>query len=172
MIFAIIETKPNITFATSVGSCFAKNLSHTHTKVIKTILKFFRETKNQDIIYSQNTLIIKGYLDLDWIGDKKSRKLTFGYIFILNGGYVSWCFKCQATVTLSLIKVEYIALTLVTKEAIWLRLLLIKLELLKAEDQYRKINVNEKNRNIKTLKDNIKSQEWRESQKILINLKC
>ncbi len=78
----------------------------------------------------QEDLLVKGYSDSDWAGNKESRKSTFGFIFMLNGGLVSSCSKRQPTVALLSTKAEYIALTLAAKEATWLRLLLRKLGLL------------------------------------------
>lgn len=82
-----------------------------------------------------------------------------------NGGPVSWCSKCQATVALSSTEAEYIALTLAAKEATWLRLFLTELRLVKAEDQHAKINVSEKNSSIQALKNNIRAGEEGGSQR-------
>lgn len=144
-----------------------KNPSHIHTEAVKTILKYLKGTKDRGIVYGQGTLTIEGYSDSDWAGDKGSRKSTSGYIFMLNGGPVSWCSKRQATVALSSTEAEYIALTLAAKEATWLRLLLTELGLLKAEDQHAKINVSKGNSSIQALKDDIRAQEEGRNQKIL-----
>lgn len=82
-------------------------------------------------------LIIKGYSDSDWAGDHATRKSTSGFIFILNGGSVSWCSKRQATVNRSGIR----GTDLCCKEATWLRLLLIEIGLLDEEGQYAEIKV-------------------------------
>ena len=44
-----------------------------------------------------------------------------GYVFIVDGGAVSWSSKHQELVTLSTAEAEYVALTHATKEAIWLQ---------------------------------------------------
>lgn len=87
------------------------------------------------------TLAIESYSEPDWAGDKESRKPTSRYIFMLNEEPVSWCSKRQPTVALSSIQAQYIALTLETKEATWLRLLLTELGLLEADDHHAEINV-------------------------------
>lgn len=92
LIFSIIETEFNITFATSVVSRFAKKPSQQHTETLKTILWHLKETKTVEITYSGNEkrdLIIRGYFDSNWAGDYITRKSTFGYIFMLNKGPVS-----------------------------------------------------------------------------------
>ena len=41
-IFSMVETRPDIAFATFVASCFVKNLGHQHTEVVKTILQYLK----------------------------------------------------------------------------------------------------------------------------------
>ena len=109
-------------------------------------MRYLKATRSVGITYGGEEggggdLIIKGYSDSDWAGDHATRKLTSGFVFMLNGGPVSWYAKRQATVALSSTEAEYVALTLAAKEATWLRLLLTKLGLLKASDQYAEIKV-------------------------------
>ena len=49
--FSIIETRPDIAFAISVVSIFAKNLFHQHIKAIKIILHYLKGSKDRSIIY-------------------------------------------------------------------------------------------------------------------------
>lgn len=51
--FSMVETRPDIAFATSLVSRFAKNSSHHHTEVVKTILKYLKGSKHRDIIYGR-----------------------------------------------------------------------------------------------------------------------
>lgn len=62
----MIETRPNIAFAILLVSLFAKNPSYQYIKVVKTIPKYLKGSKYQDIIYKKKKkLKIKGYLDLN-----------------------------------------------------------------------------------------------------------
>lgn len=72
------------------------------------------------IIYGREergNLIIKSYPDLDWLCDNAIKKPKSGFVFVLNEGLVSWCFKKQVIVALSLTKAEYLTLSLAAKEA-------------------------------------------------------
>lgn len=151
----MVETRPDIAFATSVASRYAKNPSHLHIEAVKTILKYLKGSKDRGIVYGGGTLDIEGHSDSDWAGDKESRKSTSGYIFMLNGGPVSWCSKRQATVALSSTEAKYIAFTLAAKEAMWLRLLLTELGILEANNQHAEINVRQENTGVKALKEDI-----------------
>jgi hypothetical protein len=44
-----------------------------------------------------------------------------GYVFLVNGGAVSWSLKHQEIISLSMTKSKYVAATHAAKEAIWLR---------------------------------------------------
>ena len=67
---------------------------------------------------------MKGFTDADYAGCVESRKSRSGFVFLLNGGPVSWSSQRQSVVALSTTEAEYIALSHGTKEAIWLRRIL------------------------------------------------
>ena len=91
IMFSMVETRPDIAIATSLVSRFAKNPSHQHTEAVKTILKYFKGSKHRGITYGgDEELKIEGYSDSDWAGDKESQKSTSDFIFMLNGGPISW----------------------------------------------------------------------------------
>ena len=51
--FAMIETRPDIAFATSVISRNAKNPGKTHMEAAKHILRYLSGTKNRDITFDK-----------------------------------------------------------------------------------------------------------------------
>ncbi len=65
-----------------------------------------------------------GYSDADWVGDLDDRHCVTGNVFLMAGGAISWLIKKQASVALFTSEDEYVALSLATQEAIWLRRLL------------------------------------------------
>ncbi len=148
IMFSMVETRPNISFANSVASRFAKNPDHQHTEAVKTILQYLKSSRERGITYGgQDKLLVEGYSDSDsdWAGDKDDQNSTSGFISMLNCGPVSWCSKKEPTVALSSTEVEYIALTLAAKEATWLRLLLTELGLLQPDKQHALIKVSKQN---------------------------
>jgi len=70
-----------------------------------------------------NQETVQGYTDADGMS-QEDRHAISRYVFMLNGGAVSWSSKRQDTISLSTTEAEYIALTHAAKEAIWLRNLL------------------------------------------------
>lgn len=74
---------------------------------------------------------------------------------MLNSSLVSWCSKRQPTVVLSSTEAEYIALTLVVKEATWMRLLLTELGFLQTDQQYTFIKISKYNTCARAVTDDI-----------------
>ncbi len=162
LMFLMVETKPDIVFATSVISHFAKNTSRQHTEAVKTMMRHLKATRTLGITYGREKgrdLIIKDYSDSNWAGDHVTRKSTSGFIFILNGGPVNWRSKRQATVALSSTEVKYVALTFAAKETTWMRLLLTEVGLLDKEGQYAEIKVIQGKKRIEQIKADVARQE-------------
>ena len=65
-----------------------------------------------------------GYSDADWASSVDDRHSTSGNVMLIAGGAVSWLSKRQATVALSTAEAEYVSLTTMIQEAIWIRRLL------------------------------------------------
>ena len=143
IIFAMIETRPDIAFATSVVSRHAKNPGKTHMEAAKHILQYLSATKDRGITFGGGDMSVQGYSDSDWAGDREDRKSTSGYVFMLNNGPISWCSRRQQTVALSSTEAEYMALTLAAKETIWIRLLMTELGLMQ-DDASPTVNVLER----------------------------
>ena len=84
--------------------------------------------QRQRIYLSDNEIVIEDgatrYSDADWAGDLDDRHFTSGYIFLLAGAAVSRLSKKQSIMALSTAEAEYVALSLATQEALWLRRLL------------------------------------------------
>ena len=60
------------------------------------------------------------FLDSDYAGDPDSRKSVSGYVIYLCGVPISWRSRAQKTVTLSSAEAEWIALSEVAKEVIFI----------------------------------------------------
>ena len=54
-------------------------------------------------------------------GDLDERKLTSGYVFLLNNRVISWSSKKQSCIALSIMKAEFVAFSAAVQEAVWLK---------------------------------------------------
>ena len=125
LMYAMIETRPDIAFVVSTLSQFASNPNEQHWKALKHLFRYLKGSLPLGISYGKpGKQDIMGYTDSDWAGDKGTRKSTSGYLFKLGNGAVSWSSKRQPTVALSSCEAEYMAATQCVKEAIWLQGLL------------------------------------------------
>ncbi|XP_057671171.1 uncharacterized protein LOC130902905 [Diorhabda carinulata] len=61
------------------------------------------------------------YCDADWASDLRDRKSCSGYLFMLQGGAISWRSQKQQTVALSTAEAEYMAMSSAAQEVLWLQ---------------------------------------------------
>ena len=66
-------------------------------------------------------LVINGYVDASFDTDLDDSKSQSGYVFILNGGAVSWCSSKQSVVAGSTCEAEYIAASEAANEEVHIR---------------------------------------------------
>ncbi len=121
LMYIMLQTHSDITFAVSTVSQFAQNLNTLHYNVVKWIFKYLVNTMNLDVIYDITDDNLISYIDADWGGCHNIRKFTEAYLFLLYEGLINWCFKCQQSVALFLMKAEYMIKMQAMKKAIWLR---------------------------------------------------
>ena len=72
---------------------------------------------------------MRGYSDTDWGGDPDESRSISGYVFTLSGEAISWYSKKQDCIALSTTEAEYVACSIATQEAMWLRSFLQDLNL-------------------------------------------
>lgn len=87
-------------------------------------MRYLKHTSHFGITYAKNKDKLQAFTDSDWAGDIDDRKSCTGNVIILAGGPISWRSKKQASVALSTIKAEYVALAEISKEIIYLKRLL------------------------------------------------
>jgi hypothetical protein len=88
----------------------------------------FGDRRNRGSSLDDAHLKIIGYTDASWADNVDDRKSTTGMAFMLNGGMISCESKKQATVALSTMEAEYMALCQGTKEVIWLQRLFVDIQ--------------------------------------------
>ncbi|XP_065091045.1 uncharacterized protein LOC135712004 [Ochlerotatus camptorhynchus] len=123
-------TRPDVLFAVSKLSRFNTNPGVKHWAAVKHLFRYLRGTSKLKLQYTKGcSTDLIGYSNADWALDLDDRKSTSGYIFMLQGGAVSWCCKRQPTVALSTCEAEYMALSAAVQEAMWWRGLMKQLGL-------------------------------------------
>ena len=65
--------------------------------VVKNILKYLKRAKDMFLVYGgDEELVVNGYIDASFDTDPDDSKSQIRYMFILNGGAVSWCSSKQS----------------------------------------------------------------------------
>ncbi|KAK8636820.1 hypothetical protein V6N13_064257 [Hibiscus sabdariffa] len=90
IMYAMICTRPDLSYALSMTSRYQANPSKGHWVTVKIILKYLRRTKDVFLVYGgEEQLSIKGYTDASFETDKDDSRSQSGFVFCLNGGVVS-----------------------------------------------------------------------------------
>ena len=121
IMYAMTCTRPDVAYSLGVVSRYQSDPGEAHWKVVKSILKYLRNTKDQWLIYGEPDLKLVGYSDSSFQSDRDDSKSVSGFVFTLNGGAICWKSSKQATVADSVCEAEYIAASDAAKEAVWLR---------------------------------------------------
>ncbi|WVZ90430.1 hypothetical protein U9M48_036732 [Paspalum notatum var. saurae] len=128
IMYAMICTRPDVSYALSVMSRYQANPGETHWTLVKNILKYLRRTKNIFLVFGgEEQLVVNGYTDAGFQTDTDNSRSQLGFVFTVNGGAVSWKSSKQETVADSATEAEYIAASEAAKEGVWMRRFLIEL---------------------------------------------
>jgi len=92
-----------------------------HWEAVKWILQYIKGTIDIGLVFKKDVMgeyECIGYVDSDYAGDLNKYRSTTGYVLTLFQAPISWHSTLQSTVALSTMKVEYMSITEVMKEAI------------------------------------------------------
>ena len=129
--YAVLATRPDLAAALNSVNSYMQNPGYTHWQAVNRIFRYIKGTLNYGLVFDASKitdLLLYGFADANFDADNDC-KSTSGYIYFLAGCPVSWSSKRQSMVALSTAEAEYIAASMATQEALWLRNLLTDLEL-------------------------------------------
>ncbi|WVZ07573.1 hypothetical protein V8G54_020919 [Vigna mungo] len=122
LMYAQTCTRPDISFAVGMLGRYQSNPRMDHWKAAKKVLRYLQGTKEYMLTYRKsNHLEVIGYSDSDYAGCLDSRKSTFGYVYLLAGGAISWKSAKQSVIATSTMEAEFMACFEATVHALWLR---------------------------------------------------
>ena len=105
--------------AISLAGRYQSNPRVDHWTAVKNILKYLKRTKDMFLIYGgDKELVINGYVDGSFDTNLDDSKSQTEYVFILNGGAVSWSSSKQNVVAGSTCEAEYIAASEAANEGV------------------------------------------------------
>jgi len=127
LMYAMVCTRPDISHAVVVVSRFMSNPGKAHWEAVKWILRYLRGTIGKCLYFGKREIKVEGCVDSDFAGEVDHRRSTTGCIFTVGTRAVSWMSRIQKIIALSTTEAEYVAVTVASKELIWLQGLLTNL---------------------------------------------
>ncbi len=103
-------------------SQFLESPHTTHLKVVKHVFCYLLGTKHLKLVLGGNTTIA-GFSDADWAFQLHRHSIS-GFAYFVGLRTISWSAKKQPIITLSSTEAEYVALTHVAKDILWIHKLL------------------------------------------------
>lgn len=120
LLFAARVSRPDIEYVVNQASQFLNDYSDEHWKAVKRIFRYLKGTIDYGIVYGCNKINcdLVRYTNADYAGCIDTQKSTSGFIFLLNGGAITWSSQKQRVIARSTTEAEYITLATGTKDAI------------------------------------------------------
>lgn len=132
LMYLMLSVRPDICYQIGYMGRFQNSPGDIHWTALKRIVRYIKGSKDLELVYQDNLnddeLI--GFADADWASDGTDRKSVSGFVFKVFGCPVSWGSKKQNVVATSSSEAEYIALSNAVSEGIWIRGILIDLQIL------------------------------------------
>ena len=122
LMYAQTCTRPDISFAVGMLGRYQSNPRLFHWRAVKKVLRYLQGTEDHMLTYRRTSnLEVVGYSNSDYAGCKDTRKSTFGYLFLLADGAISWKSGKQSVIATSTMEAEFIACFEATVQSLWLR---------------------------------------------------
>jgi hypothetical protein len=125
LMYAAVATRPDLMQSVSQLARFMSKWGSPHIKAADQALNFLRGTFKDGIRFTKpedfdGVLDIYAFSDSDWAGCPDTRRSTTGYLIIICGGPITWKSQQKKTLAMSSCEGEYMALSEVGKEIVWI----------------------------------------------------
>jgi len=103
-----------------------RNPARTHWEAAKRVMRYLKGTKDLKLTLGAGEEGLQAFVDADWASQPHRHSIS-GYVILLHGSPVAWSARKQSLIALSTVEAEYIALTSVAQEVLYIQALLDKL---------------------------------------------
>ena len=127
LLYLIKFSRPDISNAVREIAKVMDGPTEVQVKNLFRIIKYVIDTKEYGLMMNpqnennKNTWEMKAYCDSDYAGDRDGRKSVSGFIVYVQGCPISWKSRKQKAVTLSSSEAEYVAISEVCAEIMFLK---------------------------------------------------
>ena len=136
LLYLLKHSRPDLCNAVRELSKVMDGANRAHEKMLFRAIKYVQSTKERELVLEPKMENLKwemkAFCDSDFAGDVDERRSVSGFIIYVNGCPISWRSRGQKSVTLSSTEAEYVALSEVATEILYicsiLRFLQVKQE--------------------------------------------
>ena len=82
IMYALTCTRPNVAYSLGVVSSYHSDMGEKYWKIVKAILKYLRNTKDQWLIYEDTDLKLMGYTNFSFQSDCDDSRSVSGYMYL------------------------------------------------------------------------------------------
>jgi hypothetical protein len=126
LMYAATSTHPDITFPIAILSQFIWNPGQIHWEAVKDVICYLKATADVTLTLGGSDKGLEAYADADWASQPHRHSMS-GYTVLLHSSPVAWSTQKQTIIALSTAEAEYIALTVVMREILYLQALIAEL---------------------------------------------
>ena len=131
LLFLQTGTIPEISWIVSVLARYMQTAGEPHMAAAKKVLRYLQSRKTIPLTWCATTStkpgIVIGYADASFADIPATRLSTIGYVFLVNGGAVSWRSTKSPLQVLNAAEAEVVSLSAASQECIFLRKLCIEM---------------------------------------------
>jgi transposase InsO family protein len=125
LLYLMLGTRPDISFAVTKLAQYSANPSEDHLSKALYICHYLVGTQNYRLTYDgASSQGLNATTDSDWASDATNRRSQSGYFVKLAGGPISWTSRAQKTIALSSTEAEYMALSDCSRQVVWMHTLM------------------------------------------------
>ena len=121
LLYVMLGTCPDISYAVIRMSQYMSNPTQEHIQKACHIVKYLESTSNLALSFSGGESSLDSFCDSDWAGDKDTMHSTSSYAIFLGKDLVSWRSHRQPTVALSSTEAEYMSMCDCAQQILWIQ---------------------------------------------------
>jgi len=131
LLYLIKFSRPDISNSVREIAKVMDGPTELQVKSLYRLVKYVIDTKEKGLLMSPekgvdpNVWTMIAFCDSDYAGDKDGRKSVSGFVIYIQGCLISWKSRKQKSVTLSSSEAEYVAISEVCAELIFLKQVLV-----------------------------------------------
>ena len=122
LMYAVIGTRPDLAHTITVLSQFSSAPNEIHLQAAKHTLRYLKGTMDWKLVYPKNsTMDLTCFSDSSYGSSLDDRRSYSGYVIRLGNAAVSWCSQKQRSVAVTTTEAEYMALSLTSRQLVWIK---------------------------------------------------